>query len=322
MKSVLVTGASGFVGTHLVEHLLKMKRYEVFGTHYGGERNFLETLLPKKNIFSVNLLNKEETFEVVSKVKPDFIYHLAALSSPAKSFEDPQGTIVNNTGVQINLFEAVIRKKISPKILVIGSAEEYGLVKGKTKVDENHELSPLNSYAVSKIAQDYLGLQYYLAHGIEVVRVRPFNHTGDRQSPIFVLPAFAKQIVEIERGEKEELIVKGNLDVVRDFTDVKDIVVAYELAMTKGIAGEVYNLGSGRPVMIEELLDMLIKQSSQRIMVKKDTKKLPPAQVKYLVCDYSKFTKDTGWEPTIKLEDTVKRVLNYWREELSKSGKN
>jgi len=316
MKSVLVTGASGFVGTHLVEHLLSRKKYHVFGTHYGKDVGYLRDLLPKNNIFGINLLDKKDTRKVVDKVRPDYVYHLAALSSPAKSFEDPQGTIVNNVGAQLNLFDACLNLKTRPRTLVVGSAEEYGLAPSREAIDEEAELNPLNAYAVSKISQDYLGLMYYLTHKLPIVRVRPFNHTGERRPPVFVLPAFAKQVAEIELGIRKTLLVRGDLSVVRDFTDVKDMVRAYELAVTECNLGEVYNLGSGRPTKIGELLELLKKNSTFRIVVERDKKKLRPADVRYLVCNADKFKKETGWKPEIDLEVTVGRVLNYWREQV------
>jgi len=172
---------------------------------------------------------------------------------------------------------------------------------------------PTNPYAVSKIAQDFLGLQYFLSYGLKIVRVRPFNHIGPRQSPRFVVPSFAKQIAEIEKGKKENILHVGNLSSRRDFTDVRDMVAAYLLSLEKGDLGDVYNIGSGVSRQISKMLDMLLSLSSKKIDVEIDKSLFRPKDDPELVCDKSKFTKQTGWEPKIEIEKTLKDTLDYYR---------
>jgi len=318
MKKILITGASGFVGIHLTTYLLKNKNYQIFGTHFGGSEN-INKLLKKNHLIPLNLLKSTDTKNVIQKIKPDWIIHLAALSSASDSFKNPQQTLTNNTVAQLNLLDALVGLKLKPKILVIGSAEEYGIVKkSESPVKETNPLRPLSPYAVSKITQDYLGLQYYMTYKIPIIRLRPFNHVGEGQRPQFVLPAFSKQIAEIEAGIKDYMMVVGDLSPIRDFTDVQDICIAYELALKHCQPGEVYNIGTGRPTPVKQLLNILLSLTTTKVKIKKDPSKFRPADVKILVADASKFKKTTGWKPTIALEETVKRVLNYWREQIKK----
>jgi GDP-4-dehydro-6-deoxy-D-mannose reductase len=182
---------------------------------------------------------------------------------------------------------------------------------------EDSPLRPNNPYAVSKVAQDLLGLQYYLAHKVPVVRVRPYNHTGPGQSPRFVAPSFAQQIARIEAGLQEPVLKVGNLGASRDFTDVRDIVRAYHLAVTQGVAGEVYNLASGRPQSVLGLLEMLLSYSRADIRVERDPSRYRPVDVPVVYGSAEKFHRCTGWEPGIPFEQTLRDILDYWRLELA-----
>jgi GDP-4-dehydro-6-deoxy-D-mannose reductase len=265
------------------------------------------------------MLDREKVEEVVLNINPNWVVHLAALSSPKQSVDKPSETIANNVSIQVHLFEALMKlEQLPQKVLVIGSAEEYGLVKPEDcPISELVPLRPTNPYAVSKIAQDYLGLQYFLANSLPVVRLRPFNHTGERRPPIFVLPAFAKQLAEIEAGLKEPVMRVGNLDAIRDFTDVKDMVKAYVLALEKGKPGEVYNLGSGREVVIKDLLSMLLSKSEINVDVEIDPVLSKASDVPKLVADATKFRQLTGWQPETPILVTIERVLNYWRAQVT-----
>ncbi len=292
--NVLVTGATGFAGSHLVEYL-KNHGYTVFSPR-------------------IDLLNATDTAGALKNKTFDSVFHLAAIASTSDSYSFPGKILKNNLLAQLNLLETFRRQDSHAKILIVGSADEYGQG-SKKPITEDAPLSPASPYAVSKIAQDFMGLQYFLAYGMGVVRVRPFNHIGERQSLGFVVPDFAKQIIDIERTQKPGVIRVGNLDAVRDFTDVKDMVVAYELALRKGKPGDVYNLGSGRGVKIRHLLDQLVKHSKVDISIKVDTKKFRPGESPQLICDASKFKKLTGWEPKVPLSDTLERVLEWWRKQ-------
>jgi GDP-4-dehydro-6-deoxy-D-mannose reductase len=268
------------------------------------------------SLFQVDLNNKEKADEVIEETKPDFIFHLAALASPSESFKDPLFTITSNISMQINVLEAVKKYELfKTRILIVSSADVYGIVDPKDlPIDEQTGFHPTNPYAVSKLTQDFLGLQYATSHNLEIIRVRPFNHIGAGQSSQFVVSAFAKQIAEIEKGNKEPVIYVGNLETKRDFTDVRDIVTAYQQILEKGTIGDVYNIGSGVSYKISDILDSLLKLSSVEIDVKIDEKRLRPSDTPELVCDTRKLVGITGWRPRHSIDDTLKNILDYWRE--------
>lgn len=259
-------------------------------------------------------MDDKATEDLVRKSKPDYVFHLAALTSPSESFSNPSLTITNNTTAQVNLLEAIRKSNSNAAILIISSADVYGLVDKKDlPIDEETPLMPVNPYAVSKLTQDFLGLQYFLSYGMKVVRVRPFNHIGPRQSPHFVVSSFAKQIAEIEKGGKEKVINVGNLSSKRDFTDVRDVVAAYLLALEKGKSGDVYNIGSGTSYKISEILDKLISLSADNIKAEVNRDLIRVKDEPELLCDRTKFTNQTGWKPSIDIETTLKDTLDYWR---------
>ena len=314
--NVLITGISGFAGSHLTEYLVSLGKYKIHGI-YQSEASLptLDKVKDQVSLYQVDLLDKEKTAEVVGLAKPDLIFHLAALSSPRKSFEDPSGTITNNVDAEINLLEGVRKGKLlDTKILIISSAEIYGLVNEENiPIDEQTPLNPTNPYAVSKIAQDYLGLQYFNSYGLQVIRVRPFNHFGPRQTDAFVIASLCRKIAELEKS-KIDVIKVGNLEAKRDFTDVRDMVKAYVLAVEKGVPGDVYNIGSGKSYPIKEILEKLIELSGAKVKIETDKSLFLPLDNPNLVCNLTKFNKLTGWVPSIPLEKSLKDTLDYWRD--------
>jgi len=272
-------------------------------------------------LYDGDLTNFPRVCEVIDETKPDLVFHLAAQASVSRSQEDPAGTLINNVLAELNILQAVIKARIDPMILIPGSYEEYGLVRPEElPVKETNPLRPTSPYGVSKVCQDFLGYQYFLSHGLRCIRVRPFNHLGPRQSEAFFVPSVAKQIAEAEAGISQPIIRVGNLEVKRDFTDVRDIVRGYYLALLRGEPGEVYNLGSGKMTSLRSIVDQMLAHSRAPLSIKQDPARLRPQDPPVSLCDYSKFREKTGWEPGIPLEQTLNNVLEYWRHRIEVSG--
>lgn len=316
MKTVLITGISGFAGSFLAEHIASFKEFNIVGTTISNISPNLSKINDQITLKEINLIDAKAVLELIKEIKPDFIYHLAALSAPSQSFDNPSEIVTNNISAQINLLEAVRSADINnAKILITSSADIYGLVEPKNlPIDENTPFMPTNSYAVSKLAQDFLALQYFLTYKMNIVRVRPFNHIGPRQSPNFVVSKFAKEIAEIEKGLIPPVLYVGSLDAKRDFTDVRDMVRCYVSILDKGIAGEVYNIGSGVSYKIRDILNMLLAKSSIKIKVENDQALFRPADNPELICNSKKVRDVTNWKPEISLEKTLMDTLDYWRK--------
>lgn len=316
MKTVLITGISGFAGSYLAEYLVSKKEFDVYGTYLLEESKLnLSKVRDQTKLIKTDLSKDNQVFDLIKKVRPSLIFHLAALTSPADSFKNPTQTITNNISLQINLLEAVKESKLlNTKILIVSSADIYGAVDKKDlPIDEDTKLMPTSPYSVSKIAQDFLGLTYYLSYDLKIIRVRPFNHIGPRQSHHFVVAAFAKQIAEIEKGKRKPILSVGNIEAKRDFTNVKDMVRAYNLAIEKGEIGEAYNIGSGISYKVSDILDKLVSMSRVKMKIKKEERLVRPSDNPELVCDPSKFVRLTHWKPEISIETTLKDTLDYWR---------
>ncbi|MBM4467026.1 MAG: GDP-mannose 4,6-dehydratase [Chloroflexi bacterium] len=318
MARALITGINGFVGSHLTEYLLHHTDWQVAGTVYGPEDN-IEHLRDRLELYPAELSELETVTSIVERAKPDYIFHLAAQPLVSLSRRDPWGTMANNIRLQLNILEAVARLGLPARILVVGSSEEYGLVHpDELPIKETNPLRPTSPYAVSKVAQDMLGLQYHLSHDLFTVRVRPFNHIGPRQSLGFVAPDFASQIAETEGGLREPIIQVGNLEPRRDFSDVRDVVRGYHLLITQGEPGEVYNLGSEQAHSVREMLETLMAMSKVPITVKQDAERVRPTDVPVMVSDCTRIRKQTGWRPRISFKRSLQDVLDYWREQVGK----
>ncbi len=316
----LITGITGFAGSHLADYLLaEQSDVEIFGTYRWRSRmENIDHLDGKINLLECDLRDAAAVHGVLAEVRPDYIFHLAAQSYVPASWRAPSDTLTTNLIGQTNIFEAVRILELDPVIQIAGSSEEYGLVlPDEVPIKETNPLRPLSPYAVSKVGQDLLAYQYFRSYGLKTIRTRGFNHTGPRRGEVFVTSNFAKQIASIEAGLREPVIRVGNLDAQRDFTDVRDMVRAYWLAVTKAKHGEVYNLASGKAVTIRELLDQLLALSETKVEVQVDPERLRPSDVEILLGDFSKFKADTGWEPSIPLEQTLRDTLDFWRQKLS-----
>lgn len=271
--------------------------------------------LEQATLYETDLTERDQLSRAVEDAAPDLVFHLAAQSSVAQSWQDPEGTILNNVLGQLHLLEVLRQQGRTPRVLIVSSNEVYGAPAGPEELPlkETSPLRPNNPYAVSKVAQDMMGYQYFLSHGLPIVRVRPFNHIGPGQSDAFVASAFARQIAEAEAGLREPVIQVGNLEAMRDFTDVRDMMRGYYLAISRGQPGEVYNLGSQRATSVQRLLDIFLARSRVSVDVRRDPERYRPVDVPCVYADCSKFREATGWRPTIPLEQTLADVLEYWR---------
>ena len=319
---ILITGITGLAGSHLAEHLLRKSGAEIHGILRW--RSNKENIAPFEKELLLHECDMKDPYAVLrllQEIQPQRIFHLASQSNVASSWNAPRETLVNNITAQLNLFEAVRQVPIQGlRIHVSGSSEEYGLVREEElPVKETTPLRPLSPYAVSKVTQDTLAFQYHKSHGLHIVRTRAFNHTGPRQSDVFVASNFARQIVEIETGLREPVMHVGNLEAKRDFTDIRDVVRAYDMALDQCEPGDVYNIGSGRARSIKQLLKTLLGMSRLIIRVEQDPERMRPSDIPVLVGDIDKFQKRTGWTPGIPFEQTLCDLLDYWRERLSQA---
>ncbi|MEE8137566.1 MAG: GDP-mannose 4,6-dehydratase [Thermoanaerobaculia bacterium] len=318
---VLITGITGFAGSHLADYLLaEQPEVELFGTRrWRSPMENIEHLEARIRLVETDLRDAVSVHATLARLRPEVIFHLAAQSFVPTSWRAPSETLITNIIGQTNLFEAVRALELDPVIHIACSSEEYGLVlPEEVPIRETNPLRPLSPYAVSKATQDLLAYQYFKSYGLKTIRTRGFNHTGPRRGEVFVSSNFAKQVASIEAGLQEPVIRVGNLDAVRDFTDVRDMVRAYWLAAARGRPGEAYNIASGKGIKIRELLDRLLDLSQVKVEIEVDPQRLRPSDVEVLVGDCSKFRADTGWEPAIPFDQTLKDLLDYWRQRVQK----
>ncbi len=301
------------MGSYLVEECQR-RGWTVHGTTHPSEQPELTPALRAAAIHPVELSDAAAVRALVAEARPAQIYHLAAQASVHKAWQDPMATLTNNSGAQLAILSAARDLCPDARILVISSSEVYGgRDQGRMPLDEDEPLGPLDPYAVSKVTQEMLGLQHYLAFGMPVVRVRPFNHMGPRQRPGFVAADFARQVAAIEAGQGAPVMRVGALDAVRDLSDVRDVVRAYTLALTKGEPGAVYNVASGRGVSIGDLLRAFIAEATVPIETIVDSALLRPVDRPLIVGDAARLRARTGWTPTIPLAQTIRDTLDYWR---------
>jgi GDP-4-dehydro-6-deoxy-D-mannose reductase len=316
MRRVLVTGVTGFAGSHLVDYMLTRGDCEIFGIQRWRSRTEnIEHFVDRVTILECDLRDASSTRDTLETVRPDWIFHLAAQSFVPTSWSAPTESLTTNILSQVNIYEAVRRLGLSCRIQLACSSEEYGMVyPDEVPIKETNPLRPLSPYAVSKVTQDMLGYQYWMSWKVDSVRTRGFNHEGPRRGPVFVASDFAKQIADIEKGRKPPVVHVGNLDAQRDFSDVRDMVRGYWLALEKCEPGEVYNICTGRSWRIREVLDLLLSLAEAKIEVRQDPARLRPSDVPILLGDNTKFVKRTGWQPTIPFEQTLREMLDYWRQ--------
>ena len=309
---ILITGCTGFVGSYLVE---RCRHYYPRATLFGLAGQ-VETRLPQNmlQLLKADISRREEVQQAVAQARPDVIYHLAAQSSVALSWQDPLETLKVNAEGTVHLLEAVRSEGLMPRIVLVGSGEQYGMIHPEDNpIREECPFRPANPYAVSKAVQDLYGYQYFAAYGLPIIRARSFNHFGPRQSPTFVIASFAQQIARIEAGHVRPVLRVGNLEAKRDFLPVEDVVDAYVALAERGQPGEAYNIGSGTARSIQSVLDLLLSFIDVAVDVSTDPARVRPVDIPLLEADTSRLRAHTGWEPSVPFEVALQHTLEYWR---------
>ncbi len=320
MTTALITGITGMVGSHLAEMFLsEHPDINVVGVkRWRSNTANIDAIKSQIKLVDCDLMDASGCFNLIKSTRPDLIFHLAAQTYVADSWKNPQSTFSQNVLMQLNLFEAIRFCQMDPVIQIAGSSEQYGKVEpDELPITEDNQFRPLSPYAVSKVTQDLLAYQYFQSYKLRVIRTRAFNHEGPRRGEVFVTSAFARQIAEIEAGLKEPVMYVGNLDASRDWSDVRDVVRAYWLAVNKCTPGEAYVISSGSSRTVRNMLDTLLSQTKEKIEVRTDPARLRPSDVLLLKGDSSKFRELTGWAPRIEFEQTMLDLLNWWRAQLS-----
>ena len=313
--TILITGAAGFVGSHLID-FLQSNTGDIIYSSVLNEQEASTVRLEKDKIKIADITNAKQVDALIEEVRPNVVYHLAAQSSVGNSWKIPALTYSINIVGTTNLLESLKKYELqSTKVLLIGSAEQYGTIKPEElPVTEEHALTAANPYSISKVTQEMLAKMYVKSCGMDITMVRAFNHIGPGQNTNFVIPDWCSQIVKIEKGEQEPILKVGNISVKRDFTDVRDIVRAYYLLSQKGKAGEVYNVGTGKSLSLEDILNVMKELSvHDSVSVEIDPDKLRPADIPELIADVSKLKEATGWEPQFHVKDTIGDILNSMR---------
>jgi GDP-4-dehydro-6-deoxy-D-mannose reductase len=312
---VLITGATGFVGSHLADHLSAIPTYHVWGTK--RRRSDTSNLQAHIDLIDCEITDPTSVANVLQTVHPDLIFHLAAQSFVPNSHSAPHHTIAVNLLGTLNLLVAILNRCPDTKLLVAGSSEEYGIVHPhECPIKEYQPLRPVSPYGVSKAAMELLAAQFHASYGIHVVTTRAFNHTGPRRGEQFVTSSLAKQVAQIEAGKRKPIVHVGNLEAKRDWTDVRDMVNAYLLALLDCAPAEPYNICSGRTNSINDILSILQLNATAKFTTEVDNDLLRPSDIPLLVGSRDKFTRATHWKPTIPFEQTIVDLLEYWRKKV------
>lgn len=308
---VLITGCSGFAGMHLAEHLSETTTWHLYGSCRTRD---LPAGLGRIKALRADLRSKMDVAELLAAARPDLIFHLAGQAFVPEAWSDPWTTFEANVRGQMELLAEVARTYKGTRVVAVTSNEVYGAAASeRSPSTEGSPLRPLNPYATSKVAQDMHALQAALSEGLDVVRVRPFNHFGPGQDSRFVAANFARQVAEAEAGAKEPVLAVGDLDARRDFTDVRDVVEGYRLAAERGVRAEVYNLGSGTARAMGEIAEYYLSQARIPMRLWPDPARIRPSDVPLTLCDATKARRELGWAPRISFEATLDDILDEWR---------
>ncbi len=315
-KKVFITGANGFVGSHMLDYLLSKKNYKIYGLiKINAQKRNIKHLLNKVDFLEGDITDRVSIDTIIKKFKPDYIYHFAALSWVSPSWNMPNAYFNVNALGTINLLESVRKYNLNCKILISCTPEEFGDVKKKDlPINEETLVSPVNHYAASKVAQDAICQSYFASYKMKIVRCRAFNHEGPRRDINGAIASFANQIAKIESNLQTNTIEVGNLNAIRNFTHVSDMVRAYYLAMTKGKPGELYLIGSDLIYSMKQILKKLISHSNKKINYKIVKSRIRPTELNYLIGDIRKFKRLTKWKYKKNIDDILLDTLNYWRD--------
>lgn len=313
MKKIIITGANGFVSRYFVEYLNKNTTdFDVLGLDISADTDL------NIKYKQANLTDKGLIYRILKEYQPDYILHLASVSSVAQSWHNPVESFVNNTNIFLNLIESVRELNLRSRILSIGSSEEYGdYPADKMPLKENYELHPNNPYSVARASQEHLSKLYANSFGVDIVMTRSFNHIGPRQKDVFVVSSFVKQIVEIALGKRDNLVHVGNIDLIRDFLDVRDVVDAYYKILTEGKRGEIYNVCMGFGVKLGDIINLASRALSVDVNLIVDKSRIRPSESIIIVGDNSKLKNELNWVPKYFLEKTLCDIIEYWKSEIS-----
>ncbi len=316
LARILITGASGFVGRHLLAQYRLIYPQALL---YGLFRHNCTSLIEEEGITPIvgDVSSFQDMCQAVAVAQPDIVFHLAAQSSVARSWQDPVGTLRTNAEGMLNLMEVLHKEKLTPRVIISGSSEQYGEVSPEENpVNEEQPFRPINPYAVSKVAQDLYGYQYFVSYNIPVIRVRAFTHFGPGQTEHFVVSGFARQIALMEVGKIEPMLVVGNLQAMRDFISVEDVVAAYIALAERGHPGEAYNVGLGHAYSIGEIVQILCQYTHVDINIREDRARFRPADQHYSVANTTRLRTHTSWQPTLDMDTTIRHMLDYWRAKI------
>ncbi len=316
MIRYLITGFSGFVCKHFLDYLEKQEEIkDILGIDIQSPHfSITEYIKLRCSFKKIDMLDKTELNDVVVRFKPNYILHLASYSSVSFSWKKPETSFVNNTNIYLNLLEIIRLNNIDCRILSVGSSEEYGKVsENKLPLKETDSLSPLSPYAVARVSQEMLSKIYVDAYKLDIVLTRSFNHIGPGQSEIFAVASFAKQIVSCYKKKNDyEAIRVGNVNVVRDFIDVRDVVDAYNLLLKKGKKGEVYNVCSGNGITLNDIIMIMVNKLNLKIDLLQDKSLLRPVENKMIVGSNDKITKTIGWKINYNIQNSIDDIIDYW----------
>jgi GDP-4-dehydro-6-deoxy-D-mannose reductase len=321
VKKYLLTGSSGFVSFHFLKYLdsLNLKNIEVLGIDRSLPRDMENYKFKNINLHFVelNLLDYKSLEIAIVSFSPMYILHLASFSSVSKSWEDPNDSFVNNTNIFLNLVEILRKNNIKCRLLSIGSSEEYGNVsEDHIPIKESMQLNPLNPYAIARVSQEMLSQCYVASYKLDIVITRSFNHIGPQQRDMFVIPSFVKQVLENIKNGKDVKLYTGNISIIRDFVDVRDVVKAYYLLLEKGVNGELYNVCTGVGYTLKKIIDMIGMLLKIDIHIEVDANRIRPSDNKVIIGDNSKILTHVGWRPEIALLNSLQDLIMYWKEEL------